>query len=64
MGKDVSNNGEFWRKHIDLNYSRKGQDIRYALNDDKLRNLGWEPKHTFNDKLPKMVEYYKEKFIW
>ncbi len=64
MGKDAPNKGEFWREYVDLNYSRKGQDIRYALNDDKLRNLGWKPKHTFNNKLPKMVEYYKEKFIW
>ena len=36
-------------KYVDLSYSRAGQDVRYALNDDKLRSLGWEPKVVFDD---------------
>ena len=51
-------------KYLDLSYSRQGQDVRYALNDDKLRALGWEPKAIFDKELPKIVEYYKENFIW
>ena len=50
--------------YIDLNYSRAGQDVRYALNDDKLRNLGWKSTRLFDNELPKIVEYYKENFIW
>lgn len=49
---------------LDLSYSRKGQDVRYALNDDKLRNLGWEPKLKFDSKLPDILKYYKNNFIW
>jgi len=49
---------------VDLTYSRAGQDVRYALDDTKLRALGWEPKAVFDEELPKIVEYYKEKFIW
>ena len=49
--------------YIDLSYSRIGQDVRYALNDDKLRKLGWEPKKIFDDELPNIVEYYKNNFI-
>ena len=50
--------------HIDLSYNRDGQDIRYALNDSKLQSLGWKPKKNFNDEIIKIVEYYKNKFIW
>ena len=28
-------------QYLDFSYSRQGQDVRYALNDDKLRKLGW-----------------------
>jgi len=49
---------------LDFSYSRQGQDVRYALNDNKLRNLGWEPKKQFDQELPHIIEYYKEKFIW
>ena len=53
-----------YKLYIDLSYSRKGQDVRYALNDDKLRNLGWSPKMDFDEELEDIVEYYKAKFIW
>lgn len=51
-------------KYIDWSYSRVGQDIRYALDDSKLRKLGWEPKAQFNLELDPIIDYYKEKFIW
>ena len=51
-------------KYLDLSYSRQGQDVRYALNDDKLRALGWEPKAIFDEELPAIVDYYKKNFIW
>jgi dTDP-glucose 4,6-dehydratase len=50
--------------YIDTTYSRQGQDIRYALNDSKLRTLGWEPKKQFDKELKYIVNYYKNKFIW
>lgn len=49
---------------IDFSLKRVGQDLRYALNDDKLRALGWEPKRVFDEELPAIVEYYKNNFIW
>lgn len=52
------------KKYLDFSYSRQGQDVRYALNDNKLRNLGWEPKMKFDKELPKIVEYYNKNFIW
>jgi len=51
-------------QYLDLSFSRQGQDVRYALNDDKLRALGWEPKAVFDKELPAIVDYYKKNFIW
>tara|TARA_R110000744_G_scaffold58232_1_gene121519 strand:+ start:4797 stop:5747 length:951 start_codon:yes stop_codon:yes gene_type:complete len=50
--------------YIDTNINRKGQDIRYALDDSKLRNLGWKPEMQFDLEIPNIVEYYRNKFIW
>jgi dTDP-glucose 4,6-dehydratase len=50
--------------YLDLHIVRVGQDIRYALDDSKLRALGWSPKKIFDQELPKIVEYYKNNFIW
>jgi dTDP-glucose 4,6-dehydratase len=43
---------------------RPGQDVRYAINDDKLKALGWSPKASFDIELSKIVEYYTKNFIW
>ena len=52
------------KDYCNLTYSRLGQDVRYALNDDKIRNLGWNPKMKFDEELEDIIEYYKAKFIW
>lgn len=57
----ADNNVEF---ACDFTYSRDGQDVRYSLDDSKLRKLGWEPKAIFDNELPSIVEYYKENFVW
>jgi dTDP-glucose 4,6-dehydratase len=49
---------------IDLSYERPGQDIRYSLDDSKLRSLGWKPKAVFDEEIKHIVEYYKNRFIW
>lgn len=51
-------------KNLDFTYSRVGQDIRYALNDNKLRSIGWNPKHNFDNDIRDIVKYYKNTFIW
>lgn len=52
------------QNHIDLSYERPGQDVRYSLDDSKLRSLGWKPKAVFDDEIKHIVEYYKNRFIW
>jgi dTDP-glucose 4,6-dehydratase len=49
---------------LDFSYNREGQDVRYALDDSKLKALGWEPKKVFDEELPSIVKYYKHNFIW
>ena len=53
-----------WEDHVDFSYSREGQDVRYALNDNKLRALGWTPKKKFDEEIYDIVQYYKKNFIW
>jgi dTDP-glucose 4,6-dehydratase len=64
--KEYSNSLDIYpiSQYLDLSYSRTGQDVRYALDDSKLRTLSWEPKMIFDIELHNIVNYYKEKFIW
>ncbi len=43
---------------------RPGQDVRYSIDDTKLKNLGWKSQADFDTELAKIVQYYKENFIW
>ena len=43
---------------------RPGHDKRYALNFDKLKRLGWEPKQKFEGALSQTVLWYKENTKW
>jgi dTDP-glucose 4,6-dehydratase len=53
-----------YQKYIDFSVERPGQDVRYSLDDSKLRSLGWQPEKIFAAELPSIVSYYKDKFIW
>lgn len=50
--------------YMDLNFKRPGQDVRYAIDDTKLKNLGWKPLAQFDDELPAIIDYYSKNFIW
>ena len=60
--KDISDSEV--QKHFNLQHVRKGQDVRYALDDSKLKLLGWQPKRVFDIEIVKIVEYYKNNFRW
>lgn len=55
---------DFLPSFCDFTYSRDGQDVRYSLDDSKLRKLGWDNKYKLDTELPNVVEYYKNNFIW
>jgi len=64
VSKILEQYGKTIEENVDLSITRPGQDVRYALNDDKLRSLGWEPKRNFDEEIKDIVEYYKGRFIW
>jgi len=43
---------------------RPGHDFRYSVNCDKLRSLGWSPRHPFEDALRKTIAWYVENQAW
>ena len=51
-------------QYIDFSTKRQGVDVRYSIDDSKLRSLGWNPKTNFDDEIKKIIDYYSNKFIW
>jgi dTDP-glucose 4,6-dehydratase len=51
-------------QYCDFTYHRDGQDLRYSLDDSKLRALGWTNKCDLDKELPTVVNYYRNKFVW
>jgi dTDP-glucose 4,6-dehydratase len=41
----------------DFHSSRPGHDLRYALDGDLLKSLGWEPKIKFSDRVKEVVDW-------
>jgi dTDP-glucose 4,6-dehydratase len=56
MGKDESS--------IDYVEDRKGHDLRYAVDSSKIRSLGWEPAHPFDERLADTVAWYRSREDW
>jgi dTDP-glucose 4,6-dehydratase len=48
-------------RHVD---DRPGHDRRYALDDSKLRALGWRPQQSFEDGLTETIAWYRENRAW
>lgn len=52
-----------WEDYI-FDSQRVGQDVRYSINDSKLKALGWQPQADFDKALEDIVKYYIENFVW
>jgi dTDP-glucose 4,6-dehydratase len=49
-------------RHVE---DRAGHDRRYAVDDAKLRALGWSPAHSFGETgLPVTVDWYRTHRAW
>lgn len=55
---------EEYSLYADFNVNRVGQDVRYSIDDSKLRKLGWSNRKNFTEELPAIASYYKWNFIW
>lgn len=53
-----------YNKYLDFSEKRPGQDVRYAIDDSKLKSLGWRPQASFDRELHNIVKWYKKNFIW
>jgi len=43
---------------------RPGHDVRYSINSDKVRKLGWKPEYNFDDALKLTIEWYQNNKEW
>ena len=49
---------------IDFHSTRPGHDLRYGLNGNKLKELGWTPNFIFEDSLEKTVKWTLNNLEW
>jgi dTDP-glucose 4,6-dehydratase len=52
-----------WEDYV-LETQRQGQDVRYSINDNKLKSLGWTPQAVFDQELARVVDHYRSCFVW
>lgn len=56
---------DFSEEMIERVPDRKGHDRRYAIDASKIKEeLGWEPKHQFEEALKKTIKWYQENMGW
>lgn len=53
-----------FEEYADFSVKRPGQDVRYGVNDSKLRSLGWSNQRVFDTEIKKIVKYHMKDFIW
>jgi dTDP-glucose 4,6-dehydratase len=53
-----------WEQYVDLGFNRPGQDVRYSVDDSKIRSLGWSPQKVFDHEIKTIVEFYQNNFRW
>jgi dTDP-glucose 4,6-dehydratase len=53
-----------YEQFVDFSWGRPGHDVRYSIDDTKLQNLGWSAQANFDVELEKIIEYYKNNFVW
>lgn len=56
IGKDES--------FIEYVKDRPGHDKRYALNTEKVKKLGWQPKYNFEQSMEQTVQWYVKNQEW
>ena len=49
---------------LDFTYNRPGQDVRYAISCEPLKNLGWSSQINFDEEIVELVQHYKKEFRW
>lgn len=48
----------------DFHSARPGHDLRYALSGERMKQLGWEPKIAFSERIKQVVDWYLKHDEW
>ena len=57
--------GKSWDENVQYVKDRPGHDRRYAIDASKMRReLGWEPKHRFEEAIKTTIQWYKDNEKW
>lgn len=57
--------GKSYKEQITFVKDRLGHDLRYAINCSKIeKELGWKPKHNFEDGLKETIQWYLNNEDW
>lgn len=48
----------------DFHSARPGHDLRYALSGERMKQLGWEPKIAFSERIKQVVDWYLTHDEW
>jgi dTDP-glucose 4,6-dehydratase len=57
--------GKTWEEGVQQVKDRPGHDRRYAIDASKIkRELGWEPKHRFEEAIRTTIQWYKDHQDW
>ncbi len=56
LGKDES--------YIEYIPERLGHDFRYSIDSSKIKQLGWQPEHDFEQWLDKTIKWYQQNDWW
>lgn len=64
VAKKILTNLDLNNERLEYVADRPGHDFRYAVNIDKLKNLGWKPKADFDEEINKIVNWYLENKDW
>jgi dTDP-glucose 4,6-dehydratase len=57
--------GKNWDESVQYVKDRPGHDRRYAIDAGKIkRELGWEPKHRFEQSIKTTIQWYKDHQDW
>jgi len=53
-----------YMKYVDFGYERPGQDVRYSISCNHLKQYGWSASKVFDQEIASIVKHYREKFTW
>ena len=55
---------EFKYEMVDFHSSRPGHDLRYALDGDKMKKLGWEPAKSVRERIAEVTKWTLDNERW